>query len=78
MATGDDPSARAAEMLHLTRTHGGRWPSLVIPYEHNPRAVFYGHFAGDLVVDHQPPMRTYEVTIQELPIPGLHHSIGSV
>ncbi len=78
MATGVDTTERAARLLHVTRTHGGRWPTLLIPYEHDPRAVFYGHFTGEFASDHEPPLRTYEVTIEELPIPGLHHTLGTV
>lgn len=78
MATGVDAAERAARMLHVTRTCGGRWPTLVIPFEHDPRAVFYGHFSGEFAPAHEPPMRSYEVTIEELPIPGLHHTLGTV
>ena len=78
MDTGVDTMERAARILHVTRTHGGRWPTLVIPYEHDPRAVFYGHFTGEFAPGHEPPARMYEVTIEELPIPGLHHTLGTI
>jgi hypothetical protein len=51
--------------------------TLLIPYEHDLRDIFYGHFTGEFAPGHGPPMRTYEVTIEELPIPGLHHTLGT-
>jgi hypothetical protein len=76
LATGDDSMYRAAYHLHVGRTHGGRWPTLVIPYENDPRLVVYGHMVNTLEVDHTPPLRSFEVEIQQLPIPGLHHGLS--
>ena len=32
----------------------------------------------DRLPAHDPPLRTYEVAIEELPIPGLHHTLGTI
>ncbi len=78
--TGDDAGERAARRLFLERPMGGRWPCLVIPYDFDRRLVIYGRAKEALTseYDKNENKRRFEVEVVEYPIPGLHHTLGTV
>ncbi len=78
--TGDDLVERAARRLLLERPMAGRWPCLVIPYNFDRRLAFYGRAKESLTSEYDKveSRRRLEVEIQEYPIPGLHHTLGTV
>jgi hypothetical protein len=67
---------RAARYLFLERTQAGAFPVLVWPYSVDARAVYYGKPGNELGLEHDPPLRSWEVEVQDYPIPGLHHTLS--
>ncbi len=76
MDTGIDAVIRAARYLFVERPQLGVFPVLVIPYEHDPRMVIYGRPRNELAYEHIPPQRTWEIEVQDYPIPGLHQALS--
>jgi hypothetical protein len=78
--TGDDPAERAARRVLLERPMAGRWPCLIIPYSFDRRMVIYGSAKESLTTefDKNESKRRLEVEVREYPIPGLHHTLGTV
>jgi hypothetical protein len=69
---GPSPDEATIRRFFIERTHGGRWPILVIPYgTHDSSTVIYGHATNVMTIEHMPPLRSLEVEVVGLPIPGL-------
>jgi len=69
--TGNDPLLRTVQRIFLDRTAGGMYPALVIPYEHDPRTLYYGSAAASLAHTHESGRKTYSVELVDWPIPSL-------
>lgn len=72
LATGVDVDFRALARIFEDRTHGGRHPVLLLPYEHERRLVVYGTVADTFAWSHDPPRRSLEVDVVAFPVPDLH------
>jgi len=62
---------RAWRYLFVERTHGGRHPVVVIPYEVDPKVLVYGLPSNPTAFSHDWPRREMSIDVTEFPIPGL-------